>query len=107
MFFSILNIFATHPSQFLQFLLEKKNFFYIFSLWQLIHCDLDIYFSQVSCVNRIIDKSECFTLHDLKRMGVTHTKGTRYEKQQVSGHRSAVMMDIYDLKIPVVKPATE
>ncbi|MET0008419.1 MAG: hypothetical protein ABW124_11065 [Candidatus Thiodiazotropha sp. 6PLUC9] len=50
----------------------------------------------------IISESERFSLHDLKRMGVTNTKGTRAEKQQASGHRSAAMLDVYDLEVPVV-----
>lgn len=55
----------------------------------------------------VIEKSERFSLHDLKRMGVTDTKGTRADKQQASGHRSAAMMDIYDFEVPVVTPAAD
>lgn len=50
----------------------------------------------------VITKEERFGLHDLKRRGITDTKGTRHEKQEASGHRSASMMDTYDLSVPIV-----
>ncbi|TPQ24901.1 tyrosine recombinase XerC [Methylomonas koyamae] len=43
-----------------------------------------------------------FTFHDLKKKGVTETIG---DKQRASGHRSASMMNIYDLELAVVDPA--
>lgn len=43
-----------------------------------------------------------FSLHDLKRRGVTDTPGTRGQKQAASGHRSESMMDVYDLSVPIV-----
>lgn len=46
-----------------------------------------------------------FGLHDLKRRGVTDTKGTRGEKQQASGHRNEAMMDSYDGDVAVVDSA--
>ncbi len=56
----------------------------------------------------VIEKSERFSLHDLKCMGVTDTKGIRAVKQQqASGHRSAAMMDIYNFEAPVVTPAAD
>ncbi|MDM7480643.1 hypothetical protein [Halomonas sp. C22] len=51
----------------------------------------------------IITGEELFGLHDLKRRGITDTKGTRHEKQEASGHRSASMMDTNDLSVPVVR----
>ena len=39
----------------------------------------------------IITAEERFSLHDLKRKGITDYKGTRAEKQEGSGHRSATM----------------
>jgi integrase len=45
-----------------------------------------------------------FTFHDLKRKGVSDTEG---DKQQASGHRTASMMNIYDVKIAVVDAASE
>lgn len=45
-----------------------------------------------------------FTLHDLKRKGVTDTQGN---KQDASGHRSAAMLNIYDVKPIIVKAAGE
>lgn len=50
----------------------------------------------------VITKEERFGLHDLKRRGITDTKGNRHEKQEASGHRSASMMDTYDLSVPLV-----
>lgn len=37
--------------------------------------------------------------------GITDTKGTRADKQEGSGHRSANMMDTYDLSVPLVPAA--
>lgn len=45
-----------------------------------------------------------FTFHDLKRKGVTDTEG---DKQEASGHRSAAMLNIYDVKPALVKAAGE
>lgn len=50
----------------------------------------------------IIDASDRFGLHDLKRKGITDTAGTRHEKQEASGHRSGEMMNVYDLSVPLV-----
>jgi len=55
----------------------------------------------------IITEEERFSLHDLKRKGATDTKGTRAEKQEATGHRSAAMMDVYDKSVPLVKPSGE
>lgn len=45
-----------------------------------------------------------FTFHDLKRKGVSDTKG---DKQEASGHRTASMLNVYDVKIKTVKPSNE
>jgi len=45
-----------------------------------------------------------FTFHDLKRKGVTDTTGN---KQEASGHRTAAMLNIYDVKPAIVKAAGE
>lgn len=50
----------------------------------------------------VITEEERFGLHDLKRRGITDTTGTRHDKQQASGHRSAAMLDVYDLSVPIV-----
>lgn len=55
----------------------------------------------------VITEQERFSLHDLKRKGITDTEGTRADKQDASGHRSQRMMDTYDKSIPVVKPSGE
>lgn len=52
-----------------------------------------------------LEPSERFGLHDLKRRGVTDTKGTRADKQLASGHRSPQMLNVYDHDVPTVKPA--
>lgn len=51
----------------------------------------------------VIEEGQRFGLHDLKRRGITDTKGTRYDKQEASGHRSAAMLDVYDLSVPIVR----
>ena len=43
-----------------------------------------------------------FYFHDLKRKGVSDTEG---DKLKASGHRNASMLNIYDVKLDVVKPA--
>jgi len=55
----------------------------------------------------IMTEEHRFGLHDLKRRGITDTKGTRAEKMEGSGHKSESMMDVYDFSIPVVKPVSE
>ncbi|MCX4186728.1 site-specific integrase [Methylophaga sp. OBS4] len=57
--------------------------------------------------NPIITQEQRFSLHDLKRKGITDTQGTRADKQDAAGHRSQRMMDVYDKSIPVVKPSGE
>jgi site-specific recombinase XerC len=54
----------------------------------------------------IISADQRFGLHDLKRKGITDRPGTRADKQMASGHRTAAMMDVYDLSTPLVDPAT-
>lgn len=55
----------------------------------------------------IITKEQRFSLHDLKRKGITDTAGTRADKQDAAGHRSQRMMDTYDKSVPLVKPSGE
>lgn len=55
----------------------------------------------------VITTEQRFGLHDLKRKGITDTKGTRAQKQQASGHREESMLDVYDLDVPLVMPAGE
>jgi len=55
----------------------------------------------------IIEESQRFGLHDLKRRGTTDTKGTRAEKQEAGGWKNEEMVDIYDHSIPTVKPVSE
>ena len=45
-----------------------------------------------------------FTFHDLKRKGVSDTTGN---KQDASGHRTASMMNVYDVRMKTVKPSNE
>ncbi len=54
-----------------------------------------------------LDPAQRFGLHDLKRAGITRTRGTRAEKQEASGHRSPSMMDVYDQSVPRVRPVEE
>jgi site-specific recombinase XerD len=50
----------------------------------------------------VMTEDQRFGPHDLKRKGITDTKGTRGEKQQASGHKSQQMLDVYDFDVPVV-----
>lgn len=50
----------------------------------------------------VLTEEQRFGPHDLKRKGITDTKGTRGEKQQASGHKSQQMLDVYDFDVPVV-----
>jgi hypothetical protein len=50
----------------------------------------------------VITDAQRFGPHDLKRKGITDTKGTRGEKQQASGHKAQQMLDVYDFDVPVV-----
>ena len=45
-----------------------------------------------------------FTFHDLKRKGVSDKEG---DKQRVSGHRTASMLNIYDVRLKTVEPSGE
>lgn len=54
---------------------------------------------------KAIPEDARFSMHDLKRRGVTDTSGTRGEKQQASGHRNEAMLDIYDQDVAVVDSA--
>ncbi|EKT4067936.1 hypothetical protein QEG11_003413 [Stenotrophomonas maltophilia] len=49
----------------------------------------------------LLKPGEEFTLHGLKHRGITDS-----EKPEDEGHRSAAMRDLYDHRLPVVKPAT-
>lgn len=53
----------------------------------------------------VIPAGSRFSLHDLKRRGVTDAIGTRGEKQDASGHREESMLDIYDFDVPIVESA--
>ena len=64
-------------------------------------------FIRQAIADEIIPEAERFSLHDLKRKGITDYKGTRAEKQESSGHRSESMMDTYDHSLPVVKSSEE
>lgn len=55
----------------------------------------------------VISTEQRFGLHDMKRRGVTDTAGNRADKQEASGHKSAAMMDVYDLSVPVVQPSVK
>lgn len=45
-----------------------------------------------------------FTFHDLKRKGVSDTEE---DKQRASGHRTASMLNIYDVRLKTVEPSGE
>lgn len=43
-----------------------------------------------------------FTFHDLKRKGVSDTTGNKLDS---SGHRTASMLNVYDVKLKIVEQA--
>lgn len=45
-----------------------------------------------------------FVFHDLKRKGISDTEG---DKLKASGHRTPSMLNIYDVSVPIVKPAKD
>lgn len=57
---------------------------------------------KLAIADGVITAEQRFGPHDLKRKGITDTKGTRGEKQQASGHKSQQMLDVYDFDVPVV-----
>jgi site-specific recombinase XerC len=63
-------------------------------------------FMKMAIDEGIIEESQRFGLHDLKRRGTTDTQGTRAEKQEAAGWKSQDMVDIYDCSIPLVNPVT-
>jgi hypothetical protein len=66
------------------------------SAWQrLIHLAID---------EEVITEAQRFSLHDLKRKGITDTAGTGAEKQDAAG-LTEQMMKVYDLSVPRVKPS--
>ena len=56
---------------------------------------------------KVITEDQRFGIHDLKRRGTTDTKGTRADKQEATGHKSASVVDIYDKSISLVKPVSD
>jgi len=44
-----------------------------------------------------------FTFHDIKAKSISDIDGNPYDKQQISGHKTAAQVQVYDRKIPVVK----
>jgi len=55
----------------------------------------------------IIEPSQRFSLHDLKRKGITDTHGDKESKKNAGGHTSDTMLDVYDKSIPEVNPSAE
>ena len=55
----------------------------------------------------VITEEQRFSLHDLKRAGITRTKGGRQAKLDGGGHRSEQMLDVYDQEVPRVRPTEE
>lgn len=55
----------------------------------------------------VIAPEHRFSLHGMKRRGITDTPGTRGDKQLASGHKTEAMLDVYDSSVPSVRPAGE
>ncbi len=59
-------------------------------------------FITIAIADWVIQAEQRFALRDLKRKGITDSPGTRADKRQASGHRSAAMLEIYDLSVTIV-----
>ena len=57
--------------------------------------------------DKIIANDERFSLHDLKRKGISDTAGTGSDKKDASGHRSDAMMQVYDKSLISVPAASD
>jgi len=57
--------------------------------------------------NQVITKDDRFSLHDLKRKGITDTDGTKAEKLEASGHLDEKMLMVYDKSVPKVNPSAD
>ena len=57
--------------------------------------------------DKIITNDERFSLHDLKRKGISDTAGTGSDKKDASGHRSDAMMQVYDKSLLSVPAASD
>lgn len=64
-------------------------------------------FIRMAIETEVIEPSERFSLHELKKKGVTDTQGNQQDKMDASGHRDTRMMEIYDHSIAKVKPASD
>lgn len=52
----------------------------------------------------VIAEEERFSMHGLKRRGITDTEGNPGNKQDAAGHKSPITTGRYDHDLPVVKP---
>lgn len=64
------------------------------TIWQTLMRDM--------VANNLITADQRFGMHDNKRKGITETKGSRADKQDAGGHRTAAMVDVYDQSVPRV-----
>jgi hypothetical protein len=61
-------------------------------------------FIKMAIKEGVITEAQRFSLHSLKRKGVTDTKGTKHDKQDAAG-LTEPMMQVYDHSLAVVKPS--
>ncbi|ALO46616.1 site-specific integrase [Pseudohongiella spirulinae] len=64
-------------------------------------------FMKLAVREGVITEEEKFGLHDMKRRGLTDTKGTKADKLEAGGHSSLQMLKVYDHSIPVVDAVAE
>lgn len=55
--------------------------------------------------DKILTEEQRFSLHQLKRKGITDRPGSKAEKQTASGHHSVQQLNVYDMAAPLVDPA--
>jgi len=64
-------------------------------------------FMKLAIKEGILTDEEKFGLHDMKRRGLTDTKGTKADKLEAGGHSSLQMLKVYDHSVPVVDAVAE
>lgn len=53
----------------------------------------------------VITAEQRFSLHPLKRRGITDTAGTRADRKEAGGHVTDSQHEVYDFNVPLVNPA--
>ena len=74
------------------------------SAWQRL---MKVALGKVEGTEAVITEEQRFSLHDLKRAGITRTEGDWAAKREAGGHKSDAMRDVYDQSESRVRPTEE